>query len=375
MAEPFKNFFNATMIGQIGDHLARVDPDFDNTAFSAIACAGLEPLELKARSNHIRQALEKTLPDNFRESCELIIAALHPVDDSPIGDMAMDDQGIRGWPIMPIADYVAENGMQEFDYSLDVLGHLTRRFSAEFAIRHFFLKDWQRTLDKAFAWSKHDNVHLRRLASEGSRPLLPWGLKLTGFVDDPSPLLPLLEGLKNDPDEYVRRSVANNLNDIAKHHPDTVATLAKSWLVDADRDTQRLVRHACRTLIKQGHPPTLAALGYGSPKVKIEKFALKNAQVKTGQSIEFECEITSSSNKEQPLIIDYIVHHQRANGTTSPKVFKWKTLDLAASKIIKLSKKHSMKPVTTRVYYPGTHTLDLQINGEVMASTNFELSL
>ena len=219
MAEPFKNFFNATMIGQIGDHLARVDPGFDNTAFSAIACAGLEPLELKARSNHIRQALEKTLPDNFRESCELIIAALHPVDDSPIGDMAMDDQGIRGWPIMPIADYVAENGMQEFDYSLDVLGHLTRRFSAEFAIRHFFLKDWQRTLDKAFAWSKHDNVHLRRLASEGSRPLLPWGLKLTGFVDDPSPLLPLLEGLKNDPDEYVRRSVANNLNDIAKHHP------------------------------------------------------------------------------------------------------------------------------------------------------------
>lgn len=375
MAEPFKNLFNETMIAAMGDHFHRVDPGFDRDGFCAHACDGLNDLELKARSNHIRTALQHYLPEDFHDACALMVAALHPVDNAPIGDMAMDEQGIRGWPIMPMADFVAQNGLQHFDYSLDVLAGMTKRFSAEFAIRPFFLQDWQQTLKKATDWARDDNLHLRRLASEGSRPRLPWGLQIPQFVEDPTPLLPLLELLRDDVEEYVRRSVANNLNDIAKDHPDTVARLATKWLKNAGRDRTRLVKHACRSLVKQGHGPTLKALGYGPAKVKVSTISLAETTIELGQAVEFKCEIYSLTRSKQPLIIDFIIHHQRANGTQSAKVFKWKTVELAAGQTLQLTKKHSMKPVTTRSYYAGTHGISVQINGKTFAHTTFELQL
>ena len=195
------------------------------------------------------------------------------------------------------------------------------------------------------------------------------------LVADPDPILPVLESLRDDPEEYVRRSVANSLNDIAKDHPDKVASIAKQWLAGADTSRHKLVKHACRTLVKQGHKPTLQALGFKTPKVKINKLLVCTPTVKLGKHLEFVIEIESTIKQTQSLVIDYIIHHQKANGQTTPKVFKLKSVQLDAGKPLKIVRKHSIKPITTRKYYSGRHQLELQVNGESFGSQNFELDL
>jgi len=200
-------------------------------------------------------------------------------------------------------------------------------------------------------------------------------MRLSGFVEDPSPVLPLLETLKDDPEEYVRRSVANNLNDIAKDHPDLVAQIAAQWLVGASKERERLVKHACRTLIKQGHPATLAALGFGPPQVVLEALTVTTPVVSLGEALCFEVAMRSTADEDQQLIVDYVIHHVKANGQTSPKVFKWKTMKLKAGTTHAATRRHAIKPITTRKYYAGTHFLELQVNGEVMGRESFELTV
>ena len=375
MPEPFKNAFNPKMITLMGTHFQRVAPNFDKQQFVERATSGLEELELKQRATHIRHALEGTLPSNFTKACTLMISALHPASDIDLSGTTMDEDGIRGWAIMPMAEYVAEHGLGDFETSLETLKELTTRFSAEFAIRTFFISNTPHTLAHVDRWARDENYHVRRLASEGSRPRLPWALRLPEFVVDPTPVIAILETIKDDPEEYVRRSVANNLNDIAKDHPDLVADIAHRWLEGASPARKKLVKHACRTLIKQGHTKTLEAFGYSEPVLSVGEIILKNATVKLGSHLEFEVSITSDATSTQPLIIDYVIHHQKANGTTSPKVFKWKTLDLPANKSMTLSKKHALKPITTRVYHAGQHQVEIQINGKSFGRADFDLSL
>jgi 3-methyladenine DNA glycosylase AlkC len=372
MPEPFKNLFNPRMIAQMGGHLRRVQPAFDERRFRAVATRDIQALELKQRSAQIVAALEACLPESFPAACDMLLAALHPQTDADLSDVSMDEQGIRGWAVMPMADYVAVYGMPHFDLSMRVLKELTKRSSAEFAIRAFLLADTGKALGYLHDWADDANYHVRRLVSEGARPRLPWGVRLPMFVDDPAPLLPLLEKLRDDPENYVRRSVANNLNDIAKDHPDTVARVARTWLRNASLERERLVRHACRTLLKQGHPQTLAVFGYGKPQVTV-RFALDNQRVKLGGKVCLQLRIGSRSKQRQTLLLDYIVQHRRANDTLSPKVFKWKTLEIPAQDFVVLEKSHSLKPVTTRKYYAGTHRIDIQINGQVCASAEFDL--
>lgn len=375
MPEPFKNFFNPVMIAQMGGHLSRVDHAFDADAFVRLATTGLEPLELKQRSDHIRGALDACLPQTFRRACETMLAALHVDSDVDLSNTEMDDRGIRGWAILPMTDYVAQNGIDDFDFSMDVLKELTKRSTSELAVRAFFLADTDRALRHARAWAEDPNFHVRRLASEGSRPRLPWALRLPMFVENPSPVLPILEALRDDPTEYVRRSVANNLNDIAKDHSDLVADIASHWLDGASSERRKLVRHACRTLIKQGHPAALQALGYGKPELSVTGLSVTTPHVTLGGHLEFSATVHSKSRKTQPLIIDYAIHHRKANGTTSPKIFKWKVMDLPAGESVRLARRHAIKPITTRVYYPGTHHVDIQINGERFARADFELNV
>ena len=335
----------------------------------------MDQLELKERSNQITLALEKTLGDDFAIACRTMVEALHPVEDAHLGDLEISEEGIRGWAIMPMGEYIARRGMNYVKLSLETLGHFTKRFSAEFAIRPFFINAPAVTLIQALDWSKASNFHLRRLASEGSRPRLPWGLRLHEYVTDPCPILPILENLKDDEEEYVRRSVANNLNDIAKDHPDLVASIAANWMKNAGNNRQRLVKHACRSLIKSGHKPTLEALGYGAPDIKLTEFQISSNSINLGDSLEFEIEIQSTAKNDQPLIIDFIIHHRKANGGNSPKTFKWKNIDLKPGKSVKLAKKHPVKPITTRTYYAGKHQLEIQINGTSFGQLPFELNL
>ncbi|MCR9139231.1 MAG: hypothetical protein NXI27_24750 [Alphaproteobacteria bacterium] len=376
MPEPFKNFFNPIMIAQMGEHLARCDRHFDSGAFIKQATTGLETLELKQRSNHILAALEDTLPGKFTAAAELMVAALHPEDGVDLSGQTMDKEGIRGWAVMPMADYVARHGLDHFDFSMDVLKAMTKRSSSEFAVRPFLDADPDRAMRHVEDWARDVSYHVRRLASEGSRPRLPWGMRLPKFVADPSPILPVLERLKDDTEEYVRRSVANNLNDIAKDHPDLISDIAKKWLSgNPGSQRKKLLRHACRTLIKQGHQETLRAFGYAEPQVSLVSLSLGKNTVRFGQNLQISARLHSETDDTQDLVIDYVMHHRKANGETSPKVFKWKTVNLAGRGDAFIEKTHPFKPITTRTYYGGTHAVELQINGLTFGRVEFELIL
>jgi 3-methyladenine DNA glycosylase AlkC len=374
MAEPFKNLFNAGMIAEMARHFERVDPGFDAAAFISQAVEGLEALELKQRSRQITAALEAHLPQDFAAACDLMLAALHPDEETSLSDMSMDARGIRGWGVMPMADFVAACGMDAFDDAMDVLAEMTKRSSSEFAVRPFIAADPERAMGHLTRWAASKNTHVRRLASEGSRPRLPWGMRLQVYVDDPAPLLPLLAALRDDSEEYVRRSVANNLNDIAKDHDDLVAEIARDWLRDASKERARLVRHACRSLVKQGHAATLAALGFGPAAVTLAGLEIKTPVVEFGSALEFEIDLTSDSGSDQDLILDYAIHHRKARGGTSPKVFKWKVMKLGGGKTMRMARKHPMRPITTRVYYNGAHRLEIVANGVVLGGAGFALS-
>ena len=373
MPEPFKNLFNPALIAAMGAHLRNADPAFEREAFISAACDGLDALEMKERAAHIQAALDPLLPADFRAACRLMLASLSPKTDEDWKAEDIETLGICGWAVMPLAEIVAARGQDDFDHAMGVLAEMTKRFTSEFAVRPFFIADPARAVKIAETWTEDDNYHVRRFASEGSRPRLPWGLRLQCFVEDPQPLIPLLTRLRDDPSEYVRRSVANSLNDIAKDHPDLIAEIAADWLQDAPKDRVRLVRHACRTLIKAGHAPTLAALGYGPAQVKASPIALGAPVVNMGGALDFSVTLTSQAKTTQPLIVDYVIHHRKANGATSPKTFKWKVLDLAAGKSVTLSKAHAIKPITTRVYYAGQHAVEVQINGRSYGDAAFEL--
>ncbi len=373
MPEPFKNFFNHALIDHMADRLAAAWPSFDTSAFQSLAGADLESLELKQRSAQITQAMVACLPEDFPTTAGVLLAALGP---TPAAPLALDEpDGLSGWAIMPLSDYVGLHGCDHFDLSMDLLKQMTKRFTAEFAVRYFLIEDAPRTIEKLASWLDDPSEHVRRLISEGTRPRLPWAMSLPMFIADPSPVLPLLEALKDDPHEYVRRSVANNLNDIAKDHPDVVARIAQDWLVGASESRRRLVRHACRSLIKQGHSDVLAAFGYSAPSMSVERFEIKTPRVQFGDALEFDLVLSSTLKAPQPLIIDYAVHHQKANGSTSPKVFKWKTTTLMPGVDLAASRRHPMRPVTTRTYYPGRHSLEILVNGSSVASAEFELEI
>lgn len=374
MPEPFKNFFNENIIAGMGEHFLKAWPGFDRNGFFQAATDKLASLELKARSDQITRAMCVYLPNDFAHAGEIILASLSPADGSDLPNTPVNARGISGWAVMPMTHYVGLRGLEHFSLSMILLKEMTSRFSSEFGIRFFLIEKPEETLQILMNWAEDESEHVRRLVSEGSRPRLPWAMRLPGLIKNPVPLLPLLEKLKDDSSEYVRRSVANNLNDIAKDHPDVVIEIARQWFPDASLGRQRLVRHACRTLIKQGDQKILQILGYEKPVLKCQ-LRLLTPKVLLGTFLQFEITLTSTTNKAQALIIDYVIHHQKANGLHSPKVFKWKTITLQSNQCHYARKKHAIKKITTRVYYPGLHRLEIAINGLRFDSSEFELRM
>ncbi len=374
MPEPFKNLFNVPVINGMAHHFAKAWNGFDEAGFNAMATDNLEALELKQRSTQITKALRAFMPRDFEKTANIMLKSLAPEEGYDISTNH-SDAGIVGWAIMPMVDYVGLYGLDNFDVSMNLFKQLTKRSSSEFGIRYFIIEKPKETLDVLKTWLENPNQHVRRLISEGTRPRLPWGMQLTEFVKDPTPVIELLEALKDDDEEYVRRSVANNLNDIAKDHPDLVTKIAKDWLKNADKNRERLVKHACRTLIKQGHKACLEALGYGEPAVLLEKLEVKTPQVEFGKALMFEISLSSTSQQEQNLIIDFAIHHRKANGKTAPKVFKWKNIKLKAGESLNAQKAHPMRKITTRTYYSGAHHLEIFVNGVSLCLADFELNI
>ena len=258
---------------------------------------------------------------------------------------------------------------------MPALEEFTQQFSAEFAIRPFIVRYPERTMAQMLAWAGHESAEVRRLATEGCRPRLPWGIRLQDLVADPSPILPILERLKNDESESVRKSVANNLNDISKDNADVVLDLLRGMARLALTDEVRWITgHALRTLVKQGHPQALALLGYPSDaEIAVQNVAVEPQSIQIGDEITLSFDIESLADDPLNLMIDYVVYHMRANGTLSPKVFKLTKRTIQPGEVLHIERKHSFAPVTTRRYYPGEHAIEPKINGQLFGRAGFVL--
>ncbi len=378
--EPFKNLINRDTVAATSAHLRRAWPRFDRKRFEAQATQGLEALEFKARAMQMADALQAALPDDFAHACEVLQASLAPplaldAKGEPVSHTPeVAASGVAGWAVWSMGEFVARRGVRNVPTALACLHALTQRFTAEFAIRPLIQQHPAVVFHTLGRWLDDPSAHVRRLVSEGSRPRLPWGLRLQALVADPSPTLPLLRALQDDASSYVRRSVANHLNDIAKDHPDLVAGWVRDHLIDAPGERSALLRHASRGLIKSGHAPTLAAWGLASGLKGEASLKLSAARAAVGGEIGLNVVLRSSARKPQLLEVDYAVHHVRANGSLSPKVFKGWKLTLAAGEERVFTKTHSLRPVTTRTLYPGQHKVEIRVNGVALAEAAFILS-
>jgi 3-methyladenine DNA glycosylase AlkC len=271
-----------------------------------------------------------------------------------------------------LSDFVAQYGLHTPEFSLEALRGFTRFGSAEFAVRPFIVQDQEKTLATMLRWASDADDHVRRLSSEGCRPRLPWGQRLHALVRDPAPLAPILTSLKSDPSLYVRKSVANNLNDISRDHPDWMLARLSAWDLSHSH-TSWIAKRAARTLIKKGHAPALALFGFGRRAAVSASLMANPARLKPGGILTLTATITSASKKPQRLAVDYLIHYVKSGGGTSPKVFKWSETEIPAGEVLTLTKRQTIRDFTTRKHFPGRHEIELQINGQRVARTAFFL--
>jgi 3-methyladenine DNA glycosylase AlkC len=356
------------LVHQLALDISHTWPEFEAAGFTTDINAKLETLSFGDRNALIRDRLHQYLPKHFPAAAQILIDSLQqkPV----VSDLA----GFDGFIIMPQCDFVAMYGLNHFDISMKALYEMTIRFTAEGAIRAFIQKYPEKTLKQLEEWSRDENPMARRLASEGTRPRLPLAPRLPQFIDDPRPVLKLLDNLKCDPVLVVRRSVANNLNDMAKDNPDLVVETLRAWQQTGDKGTAWIIKHASRTLVKQGHKEALALLGYPpNPAIDVQNLTIEQPVIQLGDDLIFNFEIHSRAAETQNMMIDYVVHHMKANGKLAPKVFKLTKKKLKADEMLSLTRKHAIKPISTRKYYAGRHRVEIQINGEIWAEKEFEL--
>jgi len=243
---PLKMILDQDAITQLAENFHFVYPEFDKIAFINNAMKGIDILSITERSNHIAESMKNYLPKNYIKAIEIILKSLTPPLEKTEGN------GLAVLFYMPHSSFVAKYGIDSFDVSMNAQYELTRRFSCEYSIRPFIINSEKRTMEVLYKWMKDKDPHVRRLCSEGTRPRLPWAIKIDSFVKDPSPTIVILEHLKNDEDLYVRRSVANHLGDIAKDHLGLVLQICENWLSNADTELKWVVRHALRNPSKKG---------------------------------------------------------------------------------------------------------------------------
>jgi len=370
MPELMKDGLGAEAVGRIAGSLARTVPGFPVEEFTTQAMDGILELELKDRVRHLVAVLHDFLPRDFSETATVLTRLK---DNWIAGD---PDDKLRGFAAWPVIDYIGEHGLSHPDEALCALHELTAFFSAEFAIRPFIINHPDTTFRYLHEWTTDPDANVRRLVSEGSRPRLPWGQQLPAVIEDPSKSLALLEKLKDDPSEFVRRSVANHLNDISKDHPDRVIATCLRWQKGAGPERDWIIRHATRTLVKVGHPGVFVLLGFtDQPRLVCESLTLKNPAVRLGESLEFRLILKSAAKKDQKVVVDYAIHHLKANGKTSPKVFKLRTLEIPAGETVEIVKRHPIRPISTRKYYPGEHAIEILVNGKSYGVQPFTLNM
>lgn len=369
MAEPLKNHFTLDVARRLADAIGRVWPPFGKQAFLTDVAKEFEALELMDRGRHIARVLRRHLPEDYPSALDVL---LRSVGERPA--RSEGDGGMASFFYLPHVSFVAEFGVDHFDESMRALYVLTQRFTAEFSIRPFIERYERRALAMLRTWARDPDAHVRRLVSEGTRPRLPWAGRLRRFQEDPSVVLELLEQLKDDPELYVRRSVANNLNDIGKDHPGRLVDVARRWMEGATAERKALVRHALRSLVKEGHSGALAVLGFaGQADVTIEDVTISPTRVAMGGKVAVAFTVRSTARRAQPVLVDLRVYFVKATGKASPKVFKLKASGLEAGATMSCRKTVSLADLTTRRHYPGKHLVDALVNGQAVPIGAFTL--
>lgn len=362
----FKDYFDRAAAKALAAQVSAVHPQFDSNQFVKTASKGLTTLEFNDRVKQFAAALESSLPASRSKSLKILEKSL----PEPLPDC---EQVTDGWLQWPVGQFVADFGVDHYKESMQLMIELTQRFSSEFAVRPF-VEQYQ---DKVFAdllpLTAHANPHVRRWCSEGVRTRLPWGRKLTSLIVDPSPLLQILDALKDDAELYVQKSVANNINDISRDHPDVALKLCKRWSKKSNPGRDWIIKSGLRTLIKNGDREALSIIGYAKPRALATTLALKPKRLQIGDSVQMVCEIASTASTPQKLLVDYVVHYVRQGGRVSGKVFKWKELTIQPGETVILKKKQAFKETSIRALYPGSHQIELQVNGQRMAEATVNL--
>lgn len=365
--EPFKNLFNQKSAELIADAIKRNHSSFDKKAFLKNIDKELSPLELKERVHFLAEKLYAFLPKDVETSIPLLIGALK--------QDAHDVKGVSGMTVWPLTHYISLYGLDHFDLSLNALKEMTKQFTSEFAIRPFFIKDQKRVLNQFSEWIDDESEHVRRWVSEGSRPLLPWGMKLNDVARDPDLTWMFLEKLKNDPSAYVRKSVANHINDHSKNHPDYVIEKLLGWHKSKNKTVEMswIIKHASRTLIKKGHKRAFLLHGVKTSKIKVVEQKILTKKITLGESLKVSVTLVNETSTKTQVIIDHEIHFLKANGKHSVKVFKGKKIVLNSGERQKLELSIPLKAVTTRVYYAGKQCWNVLVNGVSEKDIPFKL--
>lgn len=363
--------FNKERVQYLASLFYAADDTFEADAFVRDVMKRLKKLELKQRIVLIAETLEQHLSEDYRIAARQIVSAL----PKPLDPTKTDDD-FGDFIFAPLGEFVVRNGLEKkhLKISLRTLREITQRFSMEDSIRAFINTHTDATLEELSKWATNRNYHVRRLVSEGTRAMLPWSKRLSIDVITP---LPFLDILHADSTRYVTRSVANHLNDIAKTKPKLVLERLKQWQQQKEQvpaELQWMNKHALRTLIKQGDIPTLRFLGFRpNPKVEVTNFALESKRIKPGQAIGFS--FTATAQRNEALMVDYVIDFVKANGSLAPKVFKLKQLTLSKDEATVVKKRHPLRAnATTFTLYPGTHRITLQINGKPFGTQSFEIT-
>lgn len=365
MAEPLKNCYNDDFFTLLNRTIEAIFPDFDPEQFmTSVIDQEWELRELKDRMYHITSSLSEQLPDDPRKGIEFMVQLSAQLQSKKPGP---------SFAFMFIPHYLEQFGLKYPEISLSAMQEITQFTSCEFAIRPFILRNPDLVLHQMLQWTKHSHDHVRRLASEGCRPLLPWSIQLDFLRQNPEPILPILSQLKDDPSEFVRKSVANNLNDISKDHPGILIKLVKKWKGNSER-TDWILKHGSRTLLKKGNKEILQIFNLiYSKQLQINNFNINTPSVKIGNDLLFEFSVQNKSNEPALVRVEYAVYFLLSNGSHTKKVFKITEKEFPKKSTTRIKRKQSFRIITTRRYYPGLHHLAIIVNGKEMPAHSFQL--
>jgi 3-methyladenine DNA glycosylase AlkC len=370
MAELLKDLYNKDFYVTLSQHLKGCLANyygqaFNDQAFMALMlCDNFEKLELKERMSHTNTVLHQFMPADFSQAADVLVKLMESLTKSGIKEGSVE--------YMFLPEYLETYGIEHYQKSVEAMEKITTFTSGEFAVRPFLIKYPDKMLAQMVLWSQHEHYLVRRLASEGSRPRLPWAIALQEYKKNPLDILPILHQLIDDPTEIVRRSVANNLNDIAKDNPQVVIDFVKEYIGKSEQ-FDRTLKHASRTLLKQACPDTLALFGYDSTDIELTEFEIITEKVNFGDYAQFSFTLKNSSTISKKIRLEYGLYFLKKNGQLSKKVFKISERTLAANEVHQVVRKQSFKAISTRVYYAGKHQVSIILNGKEFHPKDFVL--